>query len=1818
MVARTLAVVALLATLVGPEEGAAYAPPRVRARGTLQNPQDPSIVALQVTPAVAGTVPPTIRGISSSSDGGVVYLGSPDGIQVLKIESATGRVLRSAQSSHPVNQVALSPDGALLAALSTEGATVALLSASELERAGTLVVGSGAASLKFSPDGLLLYVACGFAKILQVFDLTNGNLVQALSLDFVPADVAILAGGSKVAVGFADSAQLLLLDAMTLQPERSISVPAGTSHLCSPEARPGVKSVLVVGSTLSDLVTVLDAETFDVLKSIAISDPVQVEGGGDLAFVARSGKIDAVEVDSGTAGFGERRATAFVGQGISGIGVARDPGDVLAQSLARTELIRVSVSGVRSNSRSESVMPERGLPGTWVTLRGRYSPNPSPLFMRDESFQARGDAVNATSESFETEIPLTTALGRSQVWVSDSSSGAIDRGCYLAGSPVDFTTIGPIELLVTLVSEVDASMNASTTPAGAVESLRTAVEELRRARGFLSDGAAAPALRAVAAAFDAIESAAALEAAMGRALRTTVEVVQYVVFAKLAAVKKLLSAEDRDVAEAARAFDAARRHLLAGRLRQALDAFRRSFESVEAAMEKARRLTAAQAARVLRQAYSELRKLGHGIHDRELALARPGLSVLGLDAAEGHLGGHGRFRAAALGELARLRLRDAIARMREVVSDLATAGGGTEDLRRFACETLIQMLAAIADAVESNVGPFDQAVTKARRCLALCESYLSASDFTSTFVELERALGEALPASSTAPSVHLFQATGTDTTPCVPKVKVLPLGHVCLDPSASSPERLGRINPNPFEIRVQVTADTPGATGFLSVAIKRTPGGQAIRHLDTRFLILPTLETYLWNGRDDASNIVTLKGAANQDQFVVEAEFVCFSSEGDGQSDLDQEEFTITRVGGLVIVPPRAKKCASTATKSVTQQFRAFKCKEGTVMEDVTEQARWSLDNPAIGEIGATTGLFRATVDGNGKGEVSAVLPGAQCRGEAKVTVTPERGGIVEPSVQLCVNGTFDFDVVKGCDAAGDATSQEDSTYSWTVSDPSLGSISQSGFFTALAAGTVTVTAQKSEELHTATVQIRGVDTIDIVTAPTKACVSDATSQPFVVQVFCNGMPQGGVAVSFSTNGGVTFDPTATVTDGAGLASTQVRPTGVPSPGPASTKLIAQADGLSATAAMTISDIDQIVVVQAPSTACVTDTIAQIFKVQILCQGQPQSGINVTFSTNGGVTFNPADVMTDAGGFATTQVLPTGVPSAAVGSTTLIAQARSLTATANMTIYSITVAIAPPEAICANGADQISAVATMLPSGIAVWSLIGDNAQITAVVQGGVTSTATLRAKTTGGTTTVRVQIQADPVCFAEAKLDVVRIENIAFDKQALCADGVDMVTATATVVPNGRKITWSISARLFADDTTINPATGVLTAGVIGGIVEVQAADSVLPHCVFRRDIDVVRVRILNQNPTVSLGGTLLLLGDIFPPDRTIVWTIQGNALGSTLTPVPFSPDARLAAGSTTGSVVVRAADSVRQDCFDQVTVEIVPAPPPPKLKIRAVSDFIVPFSSLNLVRYDVDDPLVKFEDVVIEILDNAGRVIRVLDESIFNGQVRTTGKNVRVLWNGLQTSNVPLTEQGSPYTYRMRGTDTFGRVVVSNEEKAELEEHSLAFILSDFSQDRKRDLTGRVDPLTVVPGSTGSLDVSVQVDSDIGILSPTVTFDIQTEETDDGQEMFVFLGDLQTDFTFAPRKFYTTPTKEAQILYSVMAQQVGQRVRDISGNVWDMDPETETADRLEDKATLRFDINAKKHKSSLTRNMQVTIEETGAKVPPTPNPPGILRTDD
>lgn len=146
------------------------------------------------------------------------------------------------------------------------------------------------------------------------------------------------------------------------------------------------------------------------------------------------------------------------------------------------------------------------------------------------------------------------------------------------------------------------------------------------------------------------------------------------------------------------------------------------------------------------------------------------------------------------------------------------------------------------------------------------------------------------------------------------------------------------------------------------------------------------------------------------------------------------------------------------------------------------------------------------------------------------------------------------------------------------------------------------------------------------------------------------------------------------------------------------------------------------------------------------------------------------------------------------------------------------------------------------------------------------------------GEYTVRVgySVGGTTVYDTSGTISVVEVSNVAFSPTELYADGTSTSQAYATITPPGRPIVWSIQS---ADPLgcTINPSTGVITAGTTTGTITVRATDLELSNCYDEATININNVDIGVDIVTPSFPS-YIAFGDTLQLDCTPTGILTGT----------------------------------------------------------------------------------------------------------------------------------------------------------------------------------------------------------------------------------------------------------------------------------------------------------------------------------------------------
>ena len=227
---------------------------------------------------------------------------------------------------------------------------------------------------------------------------------------------------------------------------------------------------------------------------------------------------------------------------------------------------------------------------------------------------------------------------------------------------------------------------------------------------------------------------------------------------------------------------------------------------------------------------------------------------------------------------------------------------------------------------------------------------------------------------------------------------------------------------------------------------------------------------------------------------------------------------------GLNVTPPRATLAAGDSLKFIV----TARDQNGNVM--LAGAVAWTSSDPAAGTID-DDGVFTALAAGTAtvtatSGEVAAT---------AAVTVIaaePEFGMVVlsPPAVTLETGDTLQFEAI-AFNSYGETVPA--AALTWTSSDPAAGTIDDDGVFTALAAGTTTVTAASGDIAGTAVVTVSSDEPVlsRIAITPPAITLNAGDEETFVATAY----DQHGTAMPADAVAWASSDPAAGTIDDGGL-----------------------------------------------------------------------------------------------------------------------------------------------------------------------------------------------------------------------------------------------------------------------------------------------------------------------------------------------------------------------------------------------------------------------------------------------------------------------------------------------------------------------------------------------------------------------------------------------------------------------------------------------------------------------------------------------------------
>ena len=471
------------------------------------------------------------------------------------------------------------------------------------------------------------------------------------------------------------------------------------------------------------------------------------------------------------------------------------------------------------------------------------------------------------------------------------------------------------------------------------------------------------------------------------------------------------------------------------------------------------------------------------------------------------------------------------------------------------------------------------------------------------------------------------------------------------------------------------------------------------------------------------------------------------------------------------------------------QQFKATANYSNGTTADVTSSAAWSSSSASIATISAG-GLADAVAPGTATvtASLSGVTGSAQFMVDAKaitnIAVAPSTASVpAGASQQFTATATYSDG------STGDVTS----TVTWASSSTSAATISAAGLASGMAIGSTTVTASVGSVGATAALTVTAKALVALSISPAAVNVTAGLTQQLTAT---GGYSDGSTSpISSVVTWSVANASIATISPG-GLI------TGI---APGTTAITATLNGMSATAALTVTTKTVTSLAVSPTTASIADGLTQQFTA--IATYSDSSTANVT--TTATWTSNTATLATvSASGLAT------GV---ATGSTAVAASLNGISATAMLTVTAKTVtsiAVSSNTPSIADGlTQQFTATAiysdnsTANVTAMATWTTssahlveISPTGLATGVAPGTVTVTASLN----GVSGTAVFTVTAKTVASITVSSNTSSIANGLTQQFTATATYSDNSTANVTST-----VTWST---LSASVATIN-SSGLLTS---------------------------------------------------------------------------------------------------------------------------------------------------------------------------------------------------------------------------------------------------------------------------------------------------------------------------------------------------------------------------------------------------------------------
>ena len=575
---------------------------------------------------------------------------------------------------------------------------------------------------------------------------------------------------------------------------------------------------------------------------------------------------------------------------------------------------------------------------------------------------------------------------------------------------------------------------------------------------------------------------------------------------------------------------------------------------------------------------------------------------------------------------------------------------------------------------------------------------------------------------------------------------------------------------------------------------------------------------------------------------------VIVTAESEGKSDTAAVTVTAAPVGTVVISPA----AASLTTGQSTQLTSVVRDPSGGLLTD--RIVVWSSTAEGTATV-SSTGLVTGV--GAGSASVIATAEGVSDTATVTVVAVPVSAVVVSPaSSSVIVGGTVQL-AATPVNAQGAALPGRAVT--WATGDAAVATVNGNGVVTAVAPGTVTITATSEGKTGAATVTVSNVPVASLVLTPATASVMVGDSVRLTAQPrSASGATLTGRTVTWqSSNNSVATVNSAGWVVGVGAGSATITAT---------------SEGKSDQSTVTVTRQPVASITIEPATLTVTVGQTQQLTATLRdAKGTVLTGRTITWSSN---RTEDATVGASTG-------LVRGV---SVGSATITATSEGKSATAAVTVEAAPVNTVSIDQVNpslfvgeteqltvtvtdANGQPVSSAGTTWASSNAGVAS-VNANGLVTAVAPGTAEITATNAGRTGKTTVTVRlVPVATVSVTPSPASVIVGRTVQLTATPRDASGDPLP-----------GRAVTWTTND---PDIATVSP-TGVVT-GVAQGTAVITATSEGRSgsSAVTVQRLPVARVEISPATATLTVGGSgqfsVALYddqgGSLPLADRTIFW---------------------------------------------------------------------------------------------------------------------------------------------------------------------------------------------------------------------------------------------------------------------------------------------------------------------------------------------------------